>query len=267
MNAAIFLVLLTLSKCGHSMNVNVTEKEIVTRIGEAVHLSCSAESGKVGCSFKSPLGKPFIMNSDQAADEGGRIQAVKTEKDSNCTMKITEIRQSDNGNWQCNVTCNKCDSGKYDVGVNTISVIVAIPPAEVYLTMNDERITDSIEISVTEKKDIKCIAAGANPKPEFNWYLSEELVDQSLCSRREENVEDGRINYMSIFPYKANSKDFGKLLKCIVSHKGYIDTGTQDEKNAVEAKLSLRYGSLKTRTSSFPKGVLLSISMTKSLCD
>ena len=241
MNAAIFLILLTLSKCSHSMDVIVEEKEIVTRIGEAVHLSCSAESGKVGCSFKSPLGKPFIMNSDQAADEGGRIQAVKTKKDSNCTMKITEIRQSDNGNWRCNITCTKCDSGKYDVGVNIISVIVAIPPAEVYLTMNDERITDSIEISETETKDIKCIAAGANPKPEFNWYLSEEEVNKTLCSSREENVEDGRINYMSIFPYKANSKDFGKLLKCNVSHKGYINTGTQDEKNSVEAKLSLRY--------------------------
>ena len=240
MKAAIFLVLLTLSKCGHSLEVTVEEKEIVTRIGEAVHLSCLAESGKVGCSFMSPLGKPFIMNSPQAADEGGRIQAVK-KKPSNCTMKITEIRQSDNGNWQCNVTCNKCDNGKYDVGTNVIRVIVAIPPAEVYLTMNDERITDSIEISTTETKDIKCIAAGANPKPEFNWYLSEELVNKSLCSSRNDSVEDGRINYMSIYPYKANSKDFGKLLKCNVSHKGYINTGTQDEKNAVEAKLSLRY--------------------------
>ena len=107
--------------------------------------------------------------------------------------------------------------------------------------MNDERITDSIEISITETKDIKCIAVGANPKPEFNWYLSEELVDQTHCSNRNESVEDGRINYMSIFPYKANSSDFGKLLKCKVSHKSYINTGTQDEKNAVEAKLSLRY--------------------------
>ena len=240
MNAIIYLVLLTLSKCSHSLEVIVEEKEIVTRIGEAVHLSCSAESGKVGCSFMSPRGKAFIMNSPQAADEGGRIQAVK-KKPSNCTMKITEIRQSDNGNWQCNVTCNKCDNGKYDVGTNVIRVIVAIPPAEVYLTMNDERITDSIEISTTETKDIKCIAAGANPKPEFNWYLSEELVNKSLCSSRNDSVEDGRINYMSIYPYKANSKDFGKLLKCNVSHKGYINTGTQDEKNAVEAKLSLRY--------------------------
>ena len=259
MNAVIFLVLLTLSKCSHSLEVIVEEKEIVTRIGEAVQLSCSAESGKVGCSFMSPLNKPFIMNSPQAADEGGRLQAVETNKPNNCTMKITEIRQSDNGTWRCNVTCTKCDQGKYDVGVNAIIVIVAIPPAEVYLTMNDERITDSIEISINETKDIKCIAAGANPKPEFNWYLSEELVNKSLCTRRKEDVEDGRINYMSIFPYKANSKDFGKLLKCNVSHKGYINTGTQEEKNAVEAKLSLRYDnyynlSLKTRTSSFPKG-------------
>ena len=160
MNAAIFLVLLTISKCSHSLEVIVEEKEIVTRIGEAVKLSCSAEwNEKVGCSFMSPLGKPFIMNSPQAADEGGRIQAVETKKPNNCTMKITEIRQSDNGNWKCNVTCTKCDNGKYDVGVNVISVIVAIPPAEVYLTMNDERITDSIEISETETKDIKCIAA------------------------------------------------------------------------------------------------------------
>ena len=130
MNAAIFLILLTLSKSSHSLNVTVEEKEIVTRIGEAVQLSCSAKSGKVGCSFMSPLGKPFIMNSPSSADEGGRLQAVDTKIPSNCTMKITEIRQSDHGNWRCNVTCVKCDNRRYDVGVNVISVIVAIPPEE-----------------------------------------------------------------------------------------------------------------------------------------
>ena len=225
MNAAIFLILLTLSKFGHSLVVIVEEKEIVTRIGEAIQLSCSAESGKVQpCTFMSPKGKRFTG-------------AVDTKNPSNCTMKITEIRQKDDGNWRCNVTCTKCGNGmQYDVGVNVTRVIVAIPPKEVYLTMNDERITDSIEISITETKDIKCIAVGANPKPEFNWYLSEIEVNKTHCSNRPEYW-----NYMSIFPYKANSKDFGKLLKCIVSHKSYINTGTQDEKNAVEAKLSLRY--------------------------
>ena len=186
----IFVIILTFSKCCNTLVVTVDQKEILTRIGEEVQLKCSAESGKVGCSFTSPLGKPFIMNNKHAADEGGRIHAVDTKNPSDCAMKITEIKQSDNGNWRCNVTCTKCDNGKYDVGVNVISVIVAIPPAEVYLTMNDERITDSIEISTPETKDIKCIAAGANPKPEFNWYLSEEWVDESLCSRRNDSVED-----------------------------------------------------------------------------
>ena len=55
------------------------------------------------------------------------------------------------------MTCNKCDNGKYDVGVNKIEVIVAIPPVEVYLKIKDERITDEIKINVDETKQIKVI--------------------------------------------------------------------------------------------------------------
>ena len=127
MNAAIFLILLTLSKCGCSLEVIVEEKEVVTRIGEEVELKCKANLGRVGCSFTSPLGKSFIMNSKNAAAEGGRIQAVDTQNPSDCAMKITEIKQIDNGNWRCNVTsvtCRNCDNGRYDMGVNFINLIV-----------------------------------------------------------------------------------------------------------------------------------------------
>ena len=55
------------------------------------------------------------------------------------------------------MTCNKCDNGKYDVGINKIEVIVAIPPVEVYLKIKDERITDEIKINVAETKQIKVI--------------------------------------------------------------------------------------------------------------
>ena len=53
------------------------------------------------------------------------------------------------------MTCNKCNDGKYDVGINKIEVIVAIPPVEVYLKIKDERITDEIKINVDETKQIK----------------------------------------------------------------------------------------------------------------
>ena len=130
MNAAIFLILLTLSKWGCSLEVTVEEKEVVTRIGEEVQLKCKANLGKVGCSFTSPLGKAFIMSSKQSADEGGRIQAVDTQNPSDCAMKITEIKQSDNGNWRCNITCTNCDNGRYVVGVNFINLIVIVPVEE-----------------------------------------------------------------------------------------------------------------------------------------
>ena len=45
-------------------------------------------------------------------------------------MKITNVKQEDSGTWRCNVTCTKCIDGKYDVGVNKIDVIVAIPPGK-----------------------------------------------------------------------------------------------------------------------------------------
>ena len=241
MNAFIFLILLTLSKCGHSLEVIVEEKEIVTREGEAVQLSCSAESGKVGCSFTSPLGKSFIMNSPQAADEGGRIQAVDTQNSSHCAMKITEIKQSDNGNWRCNVTCTKCDKGKYDVGVNFINVIVVVPVAEVYLTVNNKRITDSIEMNLEKTKEtsIKCIAAGANPRPDFTWFLNDMELKSAVPSK--ENVEDGKVNYISTLTYEGDSKDFAKDLKCKVSQEHQDNGRLEGEFKSAVAKLNLRY--------------------------
>ena len=243
MNAAILLVLLTLSKSSHSLNVIVEEKKVETEIGGEVQLKCSAAKGKVGCSFTSPLGKSFIMSSKQSADEGGRIQAVDTRNHSDCAMKITEIKQSDNGNWRCNVTCTNCDKGNYDVGVNFVNVIVVVPVAEVYLTVNNKRITNSIEMDLEKTKEtsIKCIAAGANPRPKFEWFIDDTELNSAVPSK--ENVEDGKVNYISTLTYTGDSTDFTKELKCSVSQE-YQVNGRADLEIKVKrafAKLNIRY--------------------------
>ena len=243
MLAAIFLILLTFSKCCVTLNINVDQKKVETEIGGEVQLKCTAESGKVGCSFTSPLGKSFIMNNKQAADEGGRIQAFDTQNPSDCAMKITEIKQSDNGNWRCNVTCTNCHNGKYDVGVNFVNVIVVVPVAEVYLTVNNKRITNSIEMDLEKTKEtsIKCIAAGANPRPKFEWFCPDTKLNSAVPSK--ENVEDGKVNYISTLTYKGRSTDFAKELKCKVSQEHQVDGrsgGTINFKKAY-AKLNLRY--------------------------
>ena len=69
-----------------------------------------------------------------AAYEEGDIQEVHlTEND--CAMKIKNIKESQNGQWQCNVT-TKDSHGGYSVDVAKIKLVVAIAPVEVYLKVN-----------------------------------------------------------------------------------------------------------------------------------
>ena len=56
-----------------------------------------------------------------------------TEND--CAMKIINIKESQNGQWQCNVT-TKDSHGGYRVDVAKIKLVVAIAPVEVYLKVN-----------------------------------------------------------------------------------------------------------------------------------
>ena len=44
-------------------------------------------------------------------------------EENDCAMKIANVKQIDSGIWRCNITCNKCDNGKYAVGTNKIEVI------------------------------------------------------------------------------------------------------------------------------------------------
>ena len=41
---------------------------------------------------------------------------------------------------------------------------------------------------------------GANPAPEFKWYIADKPVNGNINNTKEE-VEDGKINFISIFEY------------------------------------------------------------------
>ena len=50
-------------------------------------------------------------------------------------MKIKNIKESQNGQWQCNVT-TKDSHDSYSVDIAKIKLVVAIAPVEVYLKVN-----------------------------------------------------------------------------------------------------------------------------------
>ena len=108
-----------------------------------------------------------------AAYEQGRIQQLEINS-TDCALKITEIRQIENGRWKCSVTTKYDDNPNYDIGEGFIDVTVAIPPVEVFLNYNGERIIgDQLDINLDEEKNhnIDCVATGSRPIPEFRFVV------------------------------------------------------------------------------------------------
>ena len=131
------LLLVTLTTVKASVTVNQTE--IVVKKGEEVELVCtSSKSEALGCSFKSPAEHNYNMLRGAAYEEG-RIQQ-KELNPNDCAMKITNIRQSDNGIWKCNVTARD-SNGEYDIGTGNINLVVAIAPVEVSMKIDNKFIT------------------------------------------------------------------------------------------------------------------------------
>ena len=94
---AFSLILITLP-CFYSLKIDVKNEKIVTRIGDEAQLICSGNYENVGCTFTSPIGNTYILNSKIAAYEEGRIQAFETKNEDNqndCAMKITKVKQDD----------------------------------------------------------------------------------------------------------------------------------------------------------------------------
>ena len=69
-------------------------------------------------------------------------------------------------------------NGEYEIVSGKIQLIVAIPPVEVSLKMDDLFVTGPILMNLEKRKNvfIDCIATGARPAPQFKWYIEDELL-------------------------------------------------------------------------------------------
>ena len=142
-NKMLMLFILLLSMlASNDASVTVNQTEIVVKKGEEVELVCtSSKSEALGCSFKSPAEHNYNMLRGAAYEEG-RIQQ-KELNPNDCAMKITNIRQSDNGIWKCNVTARD-SNGEYDIGTGNINLVVAIAPVEVSMKIDSKFIISYI---------------------------------------------------------------------------------------------------------------------------
>ena len=85
--------------------------------------------------------------------EGGRIKQMETGNPNDCAMQITDIKDIDNGEWECSVT-GKGPNGDFQIGQGKVQVIVAVPPTAVALQMDGQPITGKKSIFDEDKPKI-----------------------------------------------------------------------------------------------------------------
>ena len=234
----------------HSVEViKQNHKEVTVKVGEEVQLTCTADVEALGCTFRTPGGKTYSMFKDAFYD--GRIKQ-QTLKPEDCSMVITNIQESDNGQWECTVSGKDSLTGDFAVGSENINVVVAVPPAQVYLRVDGSQVNGPIELNLDETKQlfVDCVATEARPRAEFNWYIGNTKLNANVQNREEEGT-DGKITYISTLEYNAAPKHSGQMLKCEVEHMGFTMQAIEDQSNIAQASLNLKCKKEKTKLVKF----------------
>jgi len=239
---AVILAISTIVSGVHSQIVlTQNHEEITVKQGDEAELVCSSEFEALGCSFRSPLQTPYNLLKG-AKYEQGRIEQSETGNPNDCAMKITDIKETDNGEWECSVTA-KGSNGDFQIGTGKVQVIVAVPPELVQLKMDGQPITGPIDMNLDNQQQamIDCVATGARPAPEeFRWFIGATLLDANT-KINEVAGENGKMTYTSTLEYNAAPKHSGQMVKCEVDHKGYTAQQLDDRSNWAEETLNLQF--------------------------
>jgi len=252
---AVFLAISSIVSGVHSqIELTQNHEEITVKQGDEAKLICSANVEALGCSFRSPSDPPKPYNLLKGASyEGGRIKQMETENPNDCAMQITDVKDIDNGEWECSVT-GKGPNGDFQIGQGKVQVIVAVPPTAVALQMDGQPITGPIDMNLDDQQQafIDCVASGASPAPtEFMWYIGDTKLDANIKTREDEG-ENGKINFVSTLEYNAAPKHSGQMVKCVVDHQGYTALQIDDGSNVATAELNLKFKpELKGKTETF----------------
>ena len=152
-------------------------------------------------------------------------------------MTLSDVREEDNGEWECHFT-GKLANGDSDTGTGKVQVTVAVPPSEVYLRANEQRLGESIQMNLDEQEQmyVDCVATGARPAVEFNWYIGETKLNAHIKLSEEEG-EDGKKTYISTLQFSPAPKHDGEELKCEAVHQGYSVQAIADEANWAKAQI------------------------------
>jgi hypothetical protein len=159
-----------------------------------------------------------------------------------CGIRITKVKEEQNGVWRCDITANVDGEPKKGQGFANITVIRA-PKT---LTMEVNGVANG-ELKVNYPRDqneqVKCTAMGGRPAPKFEWFLGGKLiegVDQTL-SQSTVVHSDGTTDYSQTISFRATQNHNGKTISCVAVQRGYSDQDKEQGLNSITKTMDVSF--------------------------
>jgi len=236
LHCAILLAVLVQAQC----EVPVEGLESVeVREGEEAILSCTTPSDILFCTFRSPTDETFTMKPG-VPYEDGRIVYHGTDEKKECGLKITDVKEKDNGEWKCLLTAILDGSAKK--GEKAAIITVAKPPSDIHIEVDGET-TAAVIVNYPENKErkVKCVAAGGRPAASFSWMLGGDQFSGPIEDLENTVNEDGTSTQAQVLTYESQPSHNGLQLTCIVNHKGYSEEQLTAQRNRVTLDLDVQF--------------------------
>jgi len=214
--AALLLLLLPVFASGLKLT---PPENIWVREGENnVTMLCVASETIRSCSWGTPYGKVYPLESGLMA-EGGRMLHFARGR-GQCGITITQVEARDEGKWTCNVGVVVNSEVTTASGVSSLSL--ALPPAS--LDLLDQFAMATANLSAHAQYEVVCKAGEAKPKPVFNWTLDGKPLT-GLETRDEEVMvdADGLSKFSQSLIYSPDLWHANKTLACSIAHPGLPD--------------------------------------------
>lgn len=180
-----------------------------------VTLLCEASETIRACSWSTPYGKTYPLESGLTA-ESGRLKYSATDKSVQCGVTIQTIQKKDEGRWRCNI--GVVDNAEVRTASGMANLSIAVAPEDVGLEPPFNKPT--VNVTAGAVTPVICTVENTKPAPTFQWTIDGTPVEGE--TRDEEKYVDasGISTFSQTLHLIVSTQYNNKTITCSVSHAG-----------------------------------------------
>merc|ERR1712045_473157 len=181
-----------------------------------VTLLCEASETIRACSWSTPYGKTYPLESGLTA-ESGRLKYSATDKSVQCGVTIQTIQKKDEGRWRCNI--GVVDNAEVRTASGMANLSIAVAPEDVGLEPPFNKPT--VNVTAGAVTPVICTVENTKPAPTFQWTIDGTPVEGE--TRDEEKYVDasGISTFSQTLHLIVSTQYNNKTITCSVSHAGF----------------------------------------------